>query len=93
MIKIIETNIVFKDIEHPYDVQSRIIEVDSWENYVDEIKGQKQVDRHSLIGDMYGVSFPRYATMRYFNANDRMLICTFYSFDYTLQMKTAYILQ
>ena len=34
MIKIIETNIIFKNLETPCDVQSRIIEVKSWDDYV-----------------------------------------------------------
>ena len=91
MIKIIETNIIFKNLETPCDVQSRIIEVKSWDDYVDEIKKQKQVNRHSLLGDLYGSSFPKGATMKYFDVNEHRLICTFYTFDNTLQMKTAYI--
>ena len=91
MIKVIETNVMFKDIETPCDVQSRIIEVDNWNDYVNEIKNQEQVNRHSWIGNLYGVSFPKGSTMKYFDADDRCLICTFYRFNNVLQMKTAYI--
>lgn len=91
MIKVIETNVMFKDIETPYDAQSRIIEVDNWDDYVNEIKNQKQVNRHSWIGSLYGVSFPKGATMKYFDANDNRLVCTFYRWDNALQMKTACI--
>ena len=34
---------------------------------------------------------PKGATIKYFDVNEHRLICTFYTFDNTLQMKTAYI--
>jgi len=34
---------------------------------------------------------PKGATMKYFDINEHRLICTFYTFDNILQMKTAYI--
>ena len=91
MISVIETNVNFQDIETPYDVQSRVIEVKDWDSYVDEIKNQKQINRNSLLGNLYGVSFPKDAKMKYFKATDNSLVCTFYRYDNGLCMKTAYV--
>ena len=51
MIKVIETNTTLEDFYGeliPIDTQSRIIKVDNWNDYVEEIKQQKQVHRKSF---------------------------------------------
>lgn len=94
MIKIIETNTTLEDFTGellPIDTQSRVIEVSSWEVYIDEIKYQKQVNKRSIIGYLIGVSFPKGATMKTFTYDDRRLMCTFNFYDGKFGLKTAYI--
>lgn len=49
MVKVNETNIVFNEIGD-MDHQSRVIEVESWESFVDEIKNAETVIRQSVLG-------------------------------------------
>ena len=56
MIKIIETNLSIDKENTIKDHQSRVIEVDSWESYVIEIKDAESVSRNSVIGDLHGFS-------------------------------------
>jgi len=96
MIKVIETNTTLEDFYGeliPIDTQSRIIKVDNWNDYVEEIKQQKQVHRKSIIGTLEGVSFPKGATMKTFKSTDRNLLCTFYFYDKRFGLKTAYIVE
>lgn len=58
-MRIIETNISYGKSDQ-YDFQSRVIEIDSWEDYIQEIKENKCVSRNSVIGNLNGQSFPRY---------------------------------
>jgi len=63
MIKIIETNISIYADENEYlriinDFQSRVIEVYSWEDYVQEIEESESVYRNSVIGNLHGVTIP-----------------------------------
>lgn len=60
MIKVIETNLsIYPDGENTIkDFQSRVIEVDSWDEYVQEIKDAKPVIRHSVIGSLHGTTIP-----------------------------------
>lgn len=61
MIKIIETNLsIYKhDEDHTIkDHQSRVIEVDSWDEYVQEIKDAKTVVRNPVIGNLCGATIP-----------------------------------
>jgi hypothetical protein len=67
MVKVIETNLSIED-NCIKDHQSRVIEVDSWESYVEEIKEKTQVYRKSIIGYLEGVSIP-YCTI------DKWLYC------------------
>jgi len=53
MIMVIETNI------YDQDFQSRVIEVESWESYVEEIKNKIAIKRSSVIGHCYGISIPK----------------------------------
>ena len=92
MIKIVEANIsCCQDGKIPYDIQTRVIEVNNWDEYVDEIKNQRQVFRTSINEDYTGVSFPKGAIVKRFEANDQMLICSFNLYNGRHMLKTAYI--
>lgn len=97
MIKIIETNINFADgdndivVDIPYDVQSRVIEVDNWDDYVKEIENQEQVNRVSIIGNVIGVSFPKGATIKAFNNTNKSLVCVAELYNGRKIIKTAYV--
>ncbi|MFS0643824.1 hypothetical protein [Siminovitchia sp. 179-K 8D1 HS] len=69
-MKVIETNIsvdtgfqiYLEEMERHFDFQSRVIEVESWDKYINEAKGRRSITRNSIIGNLYGESFPRYAS-------------------------------
>lgn len=56
MVKVIETNLSIGNNNEILDHQSRIIEVDTWDEFVNEIKEGKSVDR---IGTLWGLTLPR----------------------------------
>ena len=60
MIKVIETNLsLYKDgMDTIKDFQSRIIEVNSWDEYVQEIKDSKVVVRSPILGSLRGTTIP-----------------------------------
>lgn len=60
-MKVIETNISYDDSTNNFDFQSRVIEIENWGEYVNEIKDRKSVTRTSVIGCLWGESFPRFA--------------------------------
>lgn len=95
MKKVIETNIAYdgygKEIRN---FQSRVIEVDDWENYVEEVKQYKSVARHSYLGIMYGESFPRYCQdVDLFTADDYHLRVEFHNGTGTRMTKLAYLIK
>ena len=61
------------------------------QKYVDEIKNQRQVFRTSINRDYTGVSFPKGAIVKRFEANNQMLICSFNLYNGRHMLKTAYI--
>jgi len=58
MIKVIETNLSIDNKNTIRDHQSRVIEVYSWEEYVEEIKNCKSINRSSVLGSLHGVTIP-----------------------------------
>jgi len=61
MIKVIETNLSIDQEENHAiikDHQSRVIEVDSWEEYIQEIKDGESVSRKCVIGNLHGKTIP-----------------------------------
>jgi len=54
MIKVIETNLSIDGENTIKDHQSRVIEVNSWEEYIQELKDAKAVHRNSIIGSLHG---------------------------------------
>ena len=78
MIKIIETNLsIYKhDEDHTIkDFQSRVIEVDSWEEYIQEIKDAKVVVRSSILGSLHGTTIPYNARIENLTYDDFHLDC------------------
>jgi len=59
MIKIIETNLLINLVGEIKDHQARVIEVESWEEYIQEIKDVKSVSRNCFIGILHGTTIPR----------------------------------
>lgn len=54
MVKIIETNISFKDINVIGDVQSRLVYYDNWSSYVKMIKSGMYEELYDELGDSFG---------------------------------------
>lgn len=53
---VIETNLLLDDCDNVLDHQSRVVEVESWESYAEEIKRGDSVERCSFLGHMDGRS-------------------------------------
>lgn len=56
MIKIIETNLSLDACNEIKDHQARVIEVESWEDYINEIKENKSIIRNSYLGNLHGTT-------------------------------------
>lgn len=59
MVRVIETNLSMNDNNVIMDHQSRVIEVESWESYINEIRETKTVIRQSILGNLHGSTVPR----------------------------------
>ena len=91
MLKVIETNLTM-DEEIIMDHQSRVIEVESWENFVEEIKNARFVMRSAIIGSMYGNSVPRSSTIENFISDKKHLSCDIYNYAGMKTKKLAYLI-
>jgi len=80
MIKVIETNLSLDDNNNIIDHQSRVIEVESWEDFIDEIKESKTIIRNSILGCLSGCSIPRESKVVNLKYNDRNLSCDVYNY-------------
>lgn len=94
MIKVIETNITYngygKEIK---DFQSRVIEVENWKGYVEEIEQCKSVTRQSYIGTMTGESFPKLCQeVELFESNSYQVRVDFYNGSGVRMTKLAYLI-
>jgi len=58
MIKVIETNLSLDYDDNIIDHQSRVVEVESWEDYINEIKEGISVFRKSILGCLDGYTIP-----------------------------------
>jgi len=63
MIKVIETNMSVNLDGEIKDHQSRVIEVESWGSYIQEIMNEKSAERRSVIGNLHGKTIPSNATV------------------------------
>lgn len=95
MVKIIETNIMTvsdgQGNDVPWDAQSRVIEVSSWKEYVEEITNYDRIHRSCLIGNVSGFSLPKINRVEVFKVNERSIVMTFRTEDDILVLKTAYL--
>ena len=90
MIRVIETNL-FMDYENNIkDHQSRVIEIDSWEEFIDEIINAKTVLRNSYIGSLHGNTIPRQAIVENLICDDFHLSCDVYNFASRKTKKLVY---
>ena len=91
MIKIIETNLSMEgDIIK--DHQSRVIETDSWEGFIDEIKTHKFVMRTAILGSLYGNTVPRSSKVENLIYDDKHLSCDVYNYANMKTRKLAYLI-
>lgn len=77
MIKIIETNLSIDDNNIIQDHQSRVVEVNDWYNYVEEIRNNKSVNRIDILGSLHGGTLPDTATIENFTYDEFHLTCDF----------------
>jgi hypothetical protein len=89
--KVIETNLSLDDSGEIVDFQSRIIEVKSWNEYVNEIGNAESLFRISYVGNMLGNSLPKSARVENFSSNEKSLTCDVYSFSGVRTKKLAYL--
>jgi hypothetical protein len=80
LVKVIETNLSLQVNNEIIDHQSRVIEVDNWKEYIDEIREAKTVIRKSAIGYMEGSSIPRNAEIEDLVFDEFHLSCTIYNY-------------
>lgn len=90
MAKVIETNLSMKDNEI-VDFQSRVIEVESWNSYVNEIGNGDYVDRLSIIGSLHGSSVLRSSKVVNFVYDEFHLRCDIYDSHRFHSKKLAYL--
>ena len=89
--KIIETNISMKDGQ-VYDHQSRVIEADSWNEYIkmyEEYDGLP-TDRFKAISEMIGNSIPKDVEILNLKYDEKHLTCDFKHKDVLFEKKLAY---
>ena len=89
--KIIETNISMKDGQ-VYDHQSRVVEADSWDEYIEmyEEYDGSPIDRFKTISDMIGNSIPRDVEILNLKYDEKHLACDFKYKDGWIEKKLAY---
>ena len=75
MIKVIETNLSIDNENKLRDFQSRVIEIDSWEDIIQEIKDCKTVIRNSVLGCLSGTTIPRESKIENLTYDDFHLSC------------------
>lgn len=76
MEKVIETNLMLYQGCEIKDHQSRVIEVDSWDSYLREVKNGKCVSRMSYIGNLIGCTIPKACKVLDFVSDERHASCT-----------------
>ena len=93
MVKIIETNLIMNDEDIIADHQSRVIQAESWESFVDEIKNARFVMRQSIIGCLIGNSVPRSSTIENFISDEKHLSCDIFNYANMKTKKFAYLIR
>jgi len=93
MIKIIETNLSIDENNIIKDHQSRVIEVESWDEYVQEVKDAKSVSRSSVLGSLHGNTIPSSAVVEIISSDDFHLDCDVVNRYGILSKKLAYVIK
>lgn len=92
MIKVIETNILM-DKDEMKDFQSRIIEIDNWYDFIEEIKNGKTIIRKALLGNLFGNTIPRNSKIENFKFDDFHLSCDVYNYQGIKTKKLVYLIK
>lgn len=92
MVKIIETNLSMAD-DLIKDHQSRVIEVESWETFVNEIKEKKTITRNSCLGSLYGCTIPRESKVENLIYDEFHLSCDVYNYRGNKTKKLVYLVK
>jgi len=90
MIKVIETNLSLDSNENIVDHQSWVIEVENWEDYVNEIKENISVFRKSILGCLSGYTIPKKSEISNIIYDDFHLSCDIYNSAGAKSKKLAY---
>lgn len=93
MALVIETNLSIDDKGNIADHQSRIIEVDSWDSYIEEIKLGITKYRISYLGNLGGSSLPRYFKIENLVYDELHLSCDVWNYANMLSKKLAYLVE
>lgn len=92
MIKIIETNLSIDENNIIRDHQSRVIEVDSWDEYIQEIKNSKAIYRSSIIGSLHGNTIQNDSKVENLIYDDFHLSCDVINRYGIISKKLAYLI-
>jgi len=96
MIKIIETHLLFNQDWDFKDHQSRVIEFDDWEKYVDFFRNYNGDYVNSCIsayGCLMGVTLPKHATIKNLEYDNYHLSCDVILFDGSISKTLAYLIE
>lgn len=89
MAKVIETNLTLDGEDKIIGFQSRVIDVENWESYIDEMKNGKSVTRN---GTLYGESLPRKVEVFDFKYDSFHLSFSFYNMLGRKMKRLAYLI-
>lgn len=92
MVKIIETNISLGN-GNMIDTQSRVIELNSWNEYVESIKETKSIIKDCIIGSLYGATIPRNCKVSELEYTDHSLVCKIEDYKHEFTIKSAYLVK
>ena len=90
MEKVIETNLTLKQCCYIGDHQSRVIEVESWDEYLKEVETGKCKTRTSYIGNLSGCTIPKNCKVIDFVADEYHASCTVVMLNGTIKKKLMY---
>jgi len=79
MIKVIETNLSLDYDDNIIDHQSRVIQVESWDSFINEIKESKTIIRNSVLGCLSGCTIPKQSKVVNLKYDDKQLSCDIYN--------------
>ena len=95
-MKIVEVNCCGNPITSLGDIQARVIECNSWEEYVDYYKnysGEAVGDYTSIDGGLSGFVLPKGAELRRLSYDDHKLCCEVCKYDDINTQKIACIVR